>query len=121
VLRPETILASNSSGLMVSDLQPGLASTPRMAIGRPFNTPHPIRQAEEVASNATASATWGSAWRRSWVKKSNRCFPPKPAVGCPQPLPRESTQSGLSANVPAMLACHADIGTEITHRPGCWF
>ena len=47
---------SGTSGLMLSGLQSGLASTPRMAVGYPVNTPHPISQAEVVASNSTASA-----------------------------------------------------------------
>ena len=56
-LLPEAILASSSSGLMMSDLQPGLASAPRMAIGHPFNPPHLIPLVEVVGGKATAPAT----------------------------------------------------------------
>ena len=56
-LLPEAILASSSSGLMMSDLQPGLASAPRMAIGHPFNPPHLIPLVEVVGGEATAPAT----------------------------------------------------------------
>jgi 3-hydroxyacyl-CoA dehydrogenase len=59
-LPPDAILASSSSGLMMSDLQPGLASAPRMAIGHPFNPPHLIPLVEVVGGNATAPATVAS-------------------------------------------------------------
>ena len=56
----DTILASSSSGLMMSDLQPGLASAARLAIGHPFNPPHLIPLVEVVGGKATAPAT--TAW-----------------------------------------------------------
>jgi 3-hydroxyacyl-CoA dehydrogenase len=42
---------------MMSDLQPGLASAPRMAIGHPFNPPHLIPLVEVVGGKDTAPAT----------------------------------------------------------------
>jgi carnitine 3-dehydrogenase len=51
------ILASSSSGLMMSDLQADLASALRMAIGHPFNPPHLIPLVEVVGGKATAPAT----------------------------------------------------------------
>jgi carnitine 3-dehydrogenase len=57
---PDAIVASSSSGLMMSDLQPGLASAPRMAIGHPFNPPHLIPLVEVVGGKDTAQAT--TAW-----------------------------------------------------------
>ena len=56
-LPPGAILASSSSGLMMSDLQPGVASASRMAIGHPFNPPHLIPLVEVVGGKDTASAT----------------------------------------------------------------
>jgi 3-hydroxyacyl-CoA dehydrogenase len=56
-LPSDTILASSSSGLMMSDLQPGLASAARMAIGHPFNPPHLIPLVEVVGGKSTAPAT----------------------------------------------------------------
>ena len=56
-LPPEAILASSSSGLMMSELQAGLASAPRMAIGHPFNPPHLIPLVEVVGGRDTAPAT----------------------------------------------------------------
>ena len=53
----DTILASSSSGLMMSDLQPGLASAARFAIGHPFNPPHLIPLVEVVGGKDTAPAT----------------------------------------------------------------
>lgn len=57
VLAPAAVLASSSSGLMMSDLQPGLASAARMAIGHPFNPPHLIPLVEVVGGAATAPDT----------------------------------------------------------------
>ena len=51
------VLASSSSGLMMSDLQPGLASAARLAIGHPFNPPHLIPLVEVVGGAATAPET----------------------------------------------------------------
>ena len=55
MLPTEAILMSSTSGLMMSGLQSGPASTPRMAVGYPFNTPHAIPQAEVVGQNPTAA------------------------------------------------------------------
>jgi 3-hydroxyacyl-CoA dehydrogenase len=59
-LPEDAILASSSSGLMMSDLQLGLASASRMAIGHPFNPPHLIPLVEVVGGKDTAPATIAS-------------------------------------------------------------
>ena len=56
-LPSDAILASSSSGLMMTDLQLGLASAARMAIGHPFNPPHLIPLVEVIGGTATAPAT----------------------------------------------------------------
>jgi carnitine 3-dehydrogenase len=52
-----TILASSSSGLMMSALQEGLRTPQRFVIGHPFNPPHLIPQVEVVGGQATARET----------------------------------------------------------------
>src|SRR5258708_11538 len=40
VLRSDAILASSTSGLIMSEIQVGFASAARFAVGHPFNPPH---------------------------------------------------------------------------------
>jgi len=56
-LAGDAILASSSSGLIMSDLQRGFQAAPRMAIGHPFNPPHLIPLVEVVGGRDTAPET----------------------------------------------------------------
>lgn len=53
---PETVIASSSSGLLISRLQQGSAHPERMLIGHPFNPPHLIPLVEVVGGERTAPA-----------------------------------------------------------------
>jgi len=59
-LRGDAILATSTSGLILSDLVDGVASAPRFVVGHPFNPPHLIPLVEIVASKVTdpAAADW---------------------------------------------------------------
>jgi len=56
----ETILATSTSGLILSDMQDGLAMAPRMVVGHPFNPPHLIPLVEVVLGKQTdkAAGSW---------------------------------------------------------------
>jgi 3-hydroxyacyl-CoA dehydrogenase len=54
---PEAILASSSSGIMMSDMQDGLRTPGRFAIGHPFNPPHLIPLVEVVGGRHTTPET----------------------------------------------------------------
>ena len=56
-LAPDAIVASSSSGLMVTDLARGLRTPGRFAIGHPFNPPHLIPLVEVVGGERTAPET----------------------------------------------------------------
>ena len=56
-MRPDAILASSTSGLIMSEMQAGFASAPRMAVGHPFNPPHLIPLVEVVGGKDTAPET----------------------------------------------------------------
>lgn len=56
-LRGDAILASSTSGLLISEMQAGFRSAPRFAVGHPFNPPHLIPLVEVVAGNDTAAET----------------------------------------------------------------
>lgn len=51
---PETLLASSSSGLLISEMQKGLRHPERALIAHPFNPPYLIPLVELVAGPATA-------------------------------------------------------------------
>lgn len=51
---PATIVASSSSGLLISDLQAGCIQPERIAIGHPFNPPHLMPLVEVVGGLETA-------------------------------------------------------------------
>jgi len=56
-LPTETILASSTSGLIMSEMQAGLKNAARFAVGHPFNPPHLIPLVEVVGGRDTAPET----------------------------------------------------------------
>lgn len=56
-LPPEAIIASSSSGLLISNLQASCRHPGRVVIGHPFNPPHLIPLVEIVGGGQTAPAT----------------------------------------------------------------
>jgi carnitine 3-dehydrogenase len=56
-LPPSTILASSSSGLLMSRIQSGCAHPERCAIGHPFNPPHLMPLVEVVGGSQTSPDT----------------------------------------------------------------
>ncbi|KPQ12569.1 MAG: carnitine 3-dehydrogenase [Saliniramus fredricksonii] len=63
-LPARSILATSTSGLILSDLVAGLESAPRFVVGHPFNPPHLIPLVEVVASRFTdpEAAQWAHAF-----------------------------------------------------------
>jgi 3-hydroxyacyl-CoA dehydrogenase len=58
LLRPEVIIASSSSGIPMSQIQPGAPAHPeRCVIGHPFNPPHLIPLVEIVGGSKTSEET----------------------------------------------------------------
>jgi len=55
-----TVVATSTSGLILSDLQDGIGFAPRLVVGHPFNPPHLIPLVEIVLGKATdrAAAEW---------------------------------------------------------------
>lgn len=56
VLPPSTVIASSSSGLLMSDLQADCRHPERCVIGHPFNPPHLVPLVEVVAGARTSPA-----------------------------------------------------------------
>ncbi len=57
VLPAGAVLASSSSGLLISELQEGLRNAARFVIGHPFNPPHLVPLVEVVGGRDTDPAT----------------------------------------------------------------
>jgi carnitine 3-dehydrogenase len=118
VLPNDAILASSSSGLLMSDLQQGCAAAPRMAIGHPFNPPHLIPLVEVVAGRATApeTVTWCLDFYRHIGKRPIHIR--KEAAGhLANRLQAALWREAVSA-VATGLASVEDVDTAITAGPG---
>jgi len=118
VLPVDAILASSSSGLMMSDLQRGCPAAPRMAIGHPFNPPHLIPLVEVVGGRETAADTV------AWCVDFYRCIGKRPirlrkeAAGhLANRLQAALWREAVSA-VATGLASVEDVDTAITAGPG---
>lgn len=57
ILPADTVLASSTSGLIMSEMQAGLGSASRFVVGHPFNPPHLIPLVEVVGGRETAPET----------------------------------------------------------------
>lgn len=117
-LGPDAVLASSSSGLLISELQKGWTSAPRMVIGHPFNPPHLIPLVEVVGGPETDPAVI------DWVIAFYKVLG-KPAIR----LNREVTghvanrlQSALWREAVHLIttgvASAADVDTAIAYGPG---
>ena len=113
-----TILASSSSGLLMSDLQQNCSFASRMAIGHPFNPPHLIPLVEVVGGRDTAPET--VAWCMEFYRHIGK-----------QPIHLRKEAAGHLANrlqaalwreavsaVASGLASVEDVDTAITAGPG---
>lgn len=118
VLGAEAILASSTSGLLMSDMQAGFRSAPRLAVGHPFNPPHLIPLVEVVAGKETAPETvqWCLDFynhigkRAIWIRKEARGHL---ANRLQAALFREAVSAVVSG-----LATVEDVDTAIHAGPG---
>lgn len=113
-----TILASSTSGLMMSDMQAGLATAARFAVGHPFNPPHLIPLVEVVAGRETAAETvaWCLEFYRHIGKRPIHVRKEAPghlANRLQAALWREAISAVVSG-----LASVEDVDTAISAGPG---
>ncbi len=118
VLEPDAILASSSSGLMMSDLQAGLRTPGRFVIGHPFNPPHLIPLVEVVGGAQTTAETiaWCLDFYNAIGKRAihiRREAPGHLANRLQAALVREAMHAVASG-----LASVEDVDTAITAGPG---
>jgi carnitine 3-dehydrogenase len=117
-LGPDAILASSTSGLIMSDMQAGFRSAPRFAVGHPFNPPHLIPLVEVVAGRDTAPDTvaWCLEFYRHIGKKPIHIRKEAPghlANRLQAALWREAVGAVVTG-----LATVEDVDTAISSGPG---
>jgi len=118
VLPTDAILASSTSGLIMSEMQAGLPSAARFAVGHPFNPPHLIPLVEVVGGVETAPETvrWCLDFyahigkKPIWIRK-------EAAGHLANRLQAALYREAVSA-VAAGLASVEDVDTAITAGPG---
>jgi 3-hydroxyacyl-CoA dehydrogenase len=117
-LPADAVLASSTSGLIMTDMQAGLRIAPHMVTGHPFNPPHLIPLVEVVGGKETAPAT--IAWCLDFYRHVGK-----------QPIHLRKEAAGHLANrlqaalwreavsaVVSGLASVEDVDTAITAGPG---
>jgi carnitine 3-dehydrogenase len=117
-LPDDAILASSSSGLLMSEMQQGCRAAARMAIGHPFNPPHLIPLVEVVAGKDTDAETvhWCLEFYRHIGKQPIHIR--KEAAGhLANRLQAALYREAVSA-VASGLASVEDVDTAITAGPG---
>ncbi len=118
VLRPDAILASSTSGLIMSEMQASFASASRMAVGHPFNPPHLIPLVEVVGGKGTAVETirwcldfYAHIGKRSiWIRKEAAGH----LANCLQAALFREAVSAVGSG----LASVEDVDTAISAGPG---
>ncbi len=117
-LSPDAVLASSTSGLLISELQEGLRSGARFVVGHPFNPPHLVPLVEVVGGRDTDPATvdWALAFYNAHGKRAIRVereVPGHIANRLQAALLREAFDLLLSGTASA-----ADIDAAVSHGPG---
>ena len=117
-LTADAVLASSSSGLLISALQEGFRNGARFVVGHPFNPPHLVPLVEVVGgSGADPDAVdWAVAFYKAHGKRAikvEREVPGHIANRLQAALCREAFHLLLSGTASA-----ADIDTAVAHGPG---
>jgi 3-hydroxyacyl-CoA dehydrogenase len=118
VMPADTVLASSTSGLIMSEMQAGLRSAARFAVGYPFNPPHLIPLVEVVGGRETSPETvaWCLDFYRHIGKRPIHIRKEAPghlANRLQAALWREAVNAVVSG-----LASVEDVDTAISAGPG---
>ena len=118
VLTADAVVASSSSGLLISALQEGFRNGARFVVGHPFNPPHLVPLVEVVGGKATdpEAVEWTVAFYNAQGKRAikvEREVPGHIANRLQAALFREAFHLLLSGTASA-----ADIDAAVSHGPG---
>ena len=117
-LAPDVVMSSSTSGLIMSELQAGLAGAARFVVGHPFNPPHLLPLVEVLGGTATdpAAVDWALDFYDRHGKKAirlNKEVPGHLVNRLQAALWREAMDAVLSG-----LASVNDVDTAIAYGPG---
>jgi 3-hydroxyacyl-CoA dehydrogenase len=117
-LGPDAVLASSSSGLLISELQKGWQSAARMIIGHPFNPPHLIPLVEVVGGPDTDPAVvdWTIGFYESIGKPAIRLN--KEVTGHVANRLQSALWREAVHLITTGVASAADVDTAIAYGPG---
>ena len=118
VLTADAVVASSSSGLLISALQEGFRNGGRFVVGHPFNPPHLVPLVEVVGGRGTdpQAVEWALAFYNAHGKRAikvEREVPGHIANRLQAALFREAFHLLLSGTASA-----ADIDAAVSHGPG---
>ncbi len=118
VFAPDAVLASSSSGLLMGELQAGLANAARFVIGHPFNPPHLVPLVEVVRGRESDPAVvdWAVAFYAAHGKhpiRVNKEVPGHIANRLQAALQREAYDLVLSG-----VASPEDVDAAVAYGPG---
>jgi carnitine 3-dehydrogenase len=118
VISADAVLASSTSGLIMSEMQAGLRSAARFVVGHPFNPPHLIPLVEVVGGRETASETiaWCLDFYRHIGKRPIHIRKEAPGH-LANPLQAALWREAVNAVVSG-LASVEDVDTAISAGPG---
>lgn len=116
--RPEVVISTSSSGLLMSELQAGPVHPERFVLGHPFNPPHLIPLVEVLGGAATDPAVvdWTLRFYEAHGKKAirlNKEVPGHVANRMQTAMWREAIHLAVEG-----VASVADIDAAIAHGPG---
>ena len=117
-LPAEAVVASSSSGLLISEIQAGRLGPERYVIGHPFNPPHLVPLVEVVGGRQTdaAAVDWALAFYRALGKRAiriNKEVPGHLANRLQAALWREAVNA-----VAAGVASVEDVDAAVAFGPG---
>ncbi|MFT5446933.1 MAG: carnitine 3-dehydrogenase [Gammaproteobacteria bacterium] len=117
-LANDVVMSTSTSGLIMSELQDGLAGAGRFVVGHPFNPPHLIPLVEVLGGKQSHAACvdWALAFYNAFGKKAirlNKEVPGHLVNRIQAALWREAMDAVLSG-----LASMDDVDTAIAYGPG---
>jgi carnitine 3-dehydrogenase len=117
-LASDVVMSSSTSGLIMSELQAGLAGAARFVVGHPFNPPHLVPLVEVLGGQDTDAecVDWALSFYNAFGKKAillNKEVPGHLVNRIQAALWREGMDAVLSG-----LASMDDVDTAIAYGPG---
>jgi 3-hydroxyacyl-CoA dehydrogenase len=115
VMPADTVLASSTSGLIMSEMQAGLRSRARFVVGHPFNPPHLIPLVEVVGGRETSPEV--VAWCLDFYRHIGK-RPIQIRKGAPGHLANRLQAALWREAVNAVVSGLAAVEDEISAGPG---